>query len=64
MGTNEADEKTLVISAPGAISKPYVSGVKVDGKELSRPILQHCELVGASLIEFDMSDTRGSWGTT
>lgn len=57
-------EKTLVISAPGAPSKPYVTGVKVDGKAMKFPILRHGDIVRAGKIEFEMSETPGSWGTT
>ncbi|KAI4592301.1 hypothetical protein KJ359_011360 [Pestalotiopsis sp. 9143b] len=62
--TQQAAEKTLVINAPGAPHKPYVDGLRVDGKEINRPVLKHSELVGASLVEFNMAETRGIWGTT
>ncbi|KAI0126089.1 glycoside hydrolase family 92 protein [Xylariales sp. AK1849] len=65
-GQTDADgggEKNLTISALGAPTMPYVKGLKVDGVVVDRPILKHGEIVGASLIEFDMSETPTSWGT-
>ncbi|KAH8650083.1 glycoside hydrolase family 92 protein [Xylariales sp. PMI_506] len=62
-GAANGGERTLVISAPGAPSKPYVSGIKVDRKPLTEAILKHRDIVGASLIEFDLSDTPSTWGT-
>ncbi|KAI0163778.1 glycosyl hydrolase family 92-domain-containing protein [Pestalotiopsis sp. NC0098] len=62
--TQQAAERTLVISAPGAPYKPYVNGLRVDGKVIDRPVLKHSELVGASLVEFNMAETRGTWGTS
>lgn len=62
--TQQAAERTLVISAPGAPYKPYVNGLRVDGKVIDRPVLKHSELVGASLVELNMAETRGTWGTT
>jgi len=55
--------KQLVISAPGAPSRPYVKGVTVDGKALHEPIIRHRELVNARLVHFEMSDTRTTWGS-
>ncbi|KAJ5157912.1 uncharacterized protein N7482_009012 [Penicillium canariense] len=56
-------EKVLVISAPGAPAKPYIKNLKVDGKDISRPILRHGDIVHATNIEFEMSDVPTSWGT-
>ena len=59
--TNRADKK-LVITAPGAPSKPYVKSLKVGGKEAKFPVLTHEEILTAGTIEFEMSDTPTSWG--
>ncbi|CEJ57886.1 hypothetical protein PMG11_06564 [Penicillium brasilianum] len=57
-------EKVLVISAPGAPTKPYIKSLKVDGKQVFVPILQHGQIVHATKIEFEMSEVPTSWGTT
>ncbi|KAJ5675298.1 Alpha-1-2-mannosidase [Penicillium maclennaniae] len=41
-------EKELVISAPGAPTKPYVKALKIDGKKISRPVITHSDLVNAT----------------
>ncbi|KAI5926192.1 glycoside hydrolase family 92 protein [Camillea tinctor] len=55
-------EKTVVITAPGAPTKPYVRGLKIDGRAIDLPIIRHKELVNARLIEFEMSDAPTTWG--
>lgn len=57
-------ENVLVISAPGAPTKPYIKGLKVDGKQVSVPILQHGQIIHATEIEFEMSEVPTSWATT
>ncbi|KAG0154472.1 hypothetical protein PDIDSM_40 [Penicillium digitatum] len=57
-------ERTLEISAPGAPTKPYIGGLKIDGKPINAPILKHSQLVHAARIEFDMSATPTSWGSS
>ncbi|KAL9079598.1 MAG: hypothetical protein Q9157_001535 [Trypethelium eluteriae] len=59
----EQDELTLVISAPDAPKKPFVKSLKVDGRNVEKPILTHGEIVGAGRIEFEMADTPQDWGT-
>lgn len=56
-------EKELMISAPGAPTKPYVKGLKIDGKQISRPIIKHGDLVHARRIDFEMSGVPSTWGT-
>lgn len=61
---NEGEnQRTLVISAPGAPTKPYVKSLNVDGKEITTPILRHGDIVHAEKIEFEMSEAPTSWGT-
>ncbi|KAJ5521068.1 hypothetical protein N7463_001521 [Penicillium fimorum] len=55
-------ERRLVISAPGAPTKPYIRSLKVDGRRINSPILKHSQLVNATRIEFEMSSTPTSWG--
>lgn len=57
-------EKVLIISAPGAPTKPYVKGLSVDGKPISVPILRHGQIVHATKIEFEMSEVPTPWATT
>lgn len=57
-------EKTIVISAPGAPAMPYVKSLRVDGREVTIPILKHSDIVHAEKIEFEMSKTPTSWATT
>lgn len=55
-------EKVLTISAPGAPTKPYINSLKVDGKQISMPILRHGQIVHATEIEFEMSEVPTAWG--
>ena len=56
------DEREVVISAPGAPTKPFVKGLWVDGREVERPVLRHGEIVRARRIEFEMSEVPTDWG--
>ncbi|KAH9812635.1 hypothetical protein Tdes44962_MAKER05762 [Teratosphaeria destructans] len=56
------EERTLVITAPGAVSSPFVKGLKVDGREVQRAVLTHWDIVGAESIEFEMIDVPQDWG--
>lgn len=55
-------ERTLVISAPGAPTKPYVKSLKVDGKVILSPVLKHRDIVNAERIDWEMSDVPTDWG--
>lgn len=61
--TQYGGDRTLVISAPGAPTKPYIKSLKVDGKSIDVPMLRHSQIVGASHIDFEMADTPQSWGS-
>ncbi|KAK5637642.1 hypothetical protein RRF57_013357 [Xylaria bambusicola] len=56
-------EREVVIAAPGAMWKPYVRGLSVDGKAKDVPLITHGELVNARLVFFEMSDSPTDWGT-
>jgi predicted alpha-1,2-mannosidase len=56
-------EREIVISAPGATTKPFVKGLWVDGRWVGRAVLRHAEVVGARRIEFEMSEVPTDWGT-
>jgi putative alpha-1,2-mannosidase len=56
-------EQNLVISAPGAPSKPYIKSLRLDGRNaLSKPIITHEQLMDAKEISFEMRDTPQAWG--
>jgi predicted alpha-1,2-mannosidase len=55
-------ERELVISAPGAPTKPYVESLKIDGKQISQPVMKHGDIVHATRIDFEMSETPTTWG--
>lgn len=55
-------ESTLVITAPGSITKPFVKSLKVDGVPVHKPVLLHKQIVTAKHIEFEMEDTLQPWG--
>ena len=55
-------EHTLTITAPGAVTKPYVKSLKVDGVKVERLVLYHKQIVKAEHITFEMADTPQQWG--
>lgn len=57
------EDHLLEISAPEALSKPFVKGLTVDGRAIMRPVLKHGDIVVASKIEFEMSDEPSDWGS-
>jgi predicted alpha-1,2-mannosidase len=61
-GGTGGEEHEITFSAPGAPTKPFVKGLWVDGRPLERPVLRHADLVGARLVEFEMSDVPTGWG--
>ncbi|KAF2772179.1 hypothetical protein EJ03DRAFT_267461 [Teratosphaeria nubilosa] len=60
-GGTAGEERTLVITAPGAVSRPFVKRLKVDGREVQRAMLTHWDIVGAESIDFEMSDLPQDW---
>lgn len=56
------EDHTLVITAPGAVAKPYVKSLSIDGVKIDRPLLRHQQIVTAKHIAFEMADTPQSWG--
>nr|OQO16520.1 hypothetical protein B0A51_18043 [Rachicladosporium sp. CCFEE 5018] len=61
-GGEGGEEREVIISAPGAQTKAFVKGLRVDGREVTRPVLRHEDIVKARRIEFDMSDEPTDWG--
>jgi predicted alpha-1,2-mannosidase len=60
----EEEEHILTILAPGVADgkRIYVKSLKVDGEEISRPVLRHGKIVTARTIEFEMSPEPTDWG--
>ena len=58
----EGEEHDLVISAPGAPTKPFVKRLTIDGKSVQKPVLTHAAIVRARKIEFEMADAPQDWG--
>ncbi|THU99281.1 hypothetical protein K435DRAFT_964527 [Dendrothele bispora CBS 962.96] len=56
------DSYTLRIAAPGAEIKPYIKGLKLNGKPINEPIIKHEDIRFGGLLEFEMSDLPESWG--
>ena len=55
--------RQLVISAPGAATKPYVKSLKINGREVLEPVINHSDIVGGGLIDFEMSEKPEAWGS-
>ncbi|TFK83330.1 glycoside hydrolase family 92 protein [Polyporus arcularius HHB13444] len=58
-----AAKHPLVITSPGAPSKPYIKNVSVNGKKLAGPILTHADIASGGHIEFEMSETPQAWAS-
>jgi putative alpha-1,2-mannosidase len=57
------DGHELVIEAPGAgAERPYVAAVSLDGAAIDVAALRHAQLVGGSVLVFEMSETPTGWG--
>lgn len=52
----------LTITASEAPVKPFVKALKVDGEEVTSPILKHEQIVTAKTIDFVMASEPQSWG--
>jgi putative alpha-1,2-mannosidase len=62
-------KRKLLISAPGARSKPYVKSLTINGIKIEKPIIKHAQLVGWESeesgeirVEYEMSDRVEMWG--
>ena len=62
VSVSQEEECEVVISAPGARTKPFVKGLWVDGREVKKAGLRHGEVVRARRIEFEMSEVPTRWG--
>jgi predicted alpha-1,2-mannosidase len=57
------NEHTLTISAPGAVAKPFVKSLTVDGISIEKPLLHHKQIMTAKTINFEMASTPQDWGS-
>ncbi|ACQ78399.1 alpha-1,2-mannosidase [Beutenbergia cavernae DSM 12333] len=55
--------RPLVVVAPGAPTLPYVAALRVDGREVTTPFLQHAWIADGAVVEFTMSAEPTDWGT-
>ena len=55
--------RPLTVLAPGALTKPYVKSVSVDGVQLDVPVLGHEMIKDGAVIIFEMSDVEEKWGS-
>ena len=58
-----AAKQPLVITSPGAPTKPYIKRVTVNGRELTTPILTHADIANGGHIHFEMSASPQSWAS-
>lgn len=55
--------KDLVLRARRTGAGKYIVGLKADGKAHDRNWLTHAELLATGVLEFELADTPGNWGT-
>ncbi len=57
--------KTMVLKAPGVSGKNfYVKGLAFNGKAWAKSSLSHEMLINGGLLEFEMDNKPGKWGST
>lgn len=61
-GGDGGEEHTLIITAPRAVTRPFVKSLKVDGTEVDKPLLRHLQIVTAKHIAFEMAESPQPWG--
>ncbi|WP_326769333.1 GH92 family glycosyl hydrolase [Streptomyces sp. NBC_01591] len=57
-------KKPLVIKSKGAELKPYVKGLSLNGKRITKPFLSHSDLTGGGNLKFTMDAAPQSWGAS
>lgn len=53
-----------MITSQGAPTKPYIKSLRVNGEEVTGPVLTHDQITHGGLIEFVMSDIPEAWGSS
>lgn len=54
----------LHIIALGATTKPYVKSLKINGKEMHKPVIRHSQIAYGGTIEFEMSGEPQAWASS
>ncbi|RDB30237.1 hypothetical protein Hypma_007086 [Hypsizygus marmoreus] len=57
-------KKTLMITARGASTKPYIKSLTINGRLVETPIVRHEDIKDGGEIVFEMSDKVEGWGNT
>ena len=60
--TLQGTSKKLHISAPGALTKPYIKSLIVNGEKAPGPIIRHEQIARGAEVVFEMSDHVERWG--
>ena len=58
----QGTSKKLHISAPGALTKPYIESLTVNGEKIPVPIIRHEQIAHGAEVVFEMSDRVERWG--
>lgn len=53
--------RPLVISAPGAATKPYVQSLSLNGHSITEPSLSHAQLLRGGNLKFTMNSAPQAW---
>jgi putative alpha-1,2-mannosidase len=59
-----ATSQPLHIFAPGASTKLYVKSLRINGKEVNEPVVDHSQIAYGGVIEFEMSDQPQAWASS
>jgi len=54
----------LVISSKGALEKPYVKSLSINGKNIWDPIIKHEQIAHGGMINFEMSSQPECWASS
>ncbi|EDR07263.1 glycoside hydrolase family 92 protein [Laccaria bicolor S238N-H82] len=60
--TLQGTSKKLHISAPGALTKPYIKSLTLNGEKVPVPIIRHEQIAHGAEVVFEMSDRVERWG--
>jgi hypothetical protein len=56
--------RPLVITSPGAASRPYVQGLSLNDSPITKPFLSHADLTGGGNLAFTMNEAPQSWAAS
>ncbi|GJJ10235.1 hypothetical protein Clacol_004461 [Clathrus columnatus] len=55
--------KTLVLTATGAATKPYIRSLTLNGQSITEPLLSHEQIINGGELVFEMSEKPELWGS-